>query len=197
MTTVNTIIVGGGHAGVNLACMLELQQKETDGKDFDYLILERSTSLLSKWRNKRWDHFQLNTPVIFSRLHGQKGCKYDNRDDWLLDRPLQQDIECWDAHINDLKITERSKLSSNVVSVKPLEDGTFETTVKEGNIEGSTKTTVLYRSRNVVVCNGVYDHNIVPSNLSKALPATVKQHVSGGFSLEDLADGNILVVGSR
>ena len=61
----------------------------------------------------------------------------------------------------------------------------------------NTKTTILYRSKKVIVFNGVYDHNIVPSNLSKAIPATVKQHVSGGFSLEDLADGNILVVGSR
>jgi hypothetical protein len=50
-----------------------------------------------------------------------------------------------------------------------------------------------------VVCNGVYDHNIVPSRLAKAIPeqnSPIKQHVSGGFHLDDLVPGNILVVGS-
>lgn len=195
---VNTIIVGGGHAGVNLACMLKLASDA--GGEVDYLILERSTSLLSKWRDKRWDHFQLNTPVGFSRLHGQKGCRYDTRDDWLLDRPIQQDIECWDAHINNLGIMERCRLNSNVISVKPCEDGTFETIVEEGNNEGgenTAKTIAVYNSKNLVVCNGVYDHNIVPSNLANAIPGSIKQHVSAGFKLEDLMDGNVLVVGSR
>lgn len=188
--TVNTIIVGGGHAGVNLACMLELQPK----KDNDYLILERSTSLLSKWRDKRWDHFQLNTPVKFSRLHGQE--INDPRDDWLVDRPIQQDIDVWDDHIKDLEIIKRTKLNSNVVSVTPLGDGTFETIVEaEGREEGNTKTTV-YRSKNVVACNGAYDHNNVPSSLANDVPSSIKQHVTGGFKLQDLSDGNILVVGS-
>jgi hypothetical protein len=37
---VNTIIVGGGHAGVNLACMLELHNSKESTKVVDYLILE-------------------------------------------------------------------------------------------------------------------------------------------------------------
>lgn len=47
-----------------------------------------------------------------------------------------------------------------------------------------------------MVCNGVYDHNIVPSDLSEKLPVGIKQHTSGGFSLDDLQDGNVLIVGS-
>lgn len=187
-TIVNTIIVGGGHAGVNLACMMELRKKQQQHEDFSYLILEKSDSLLSKWRDKRWDHFQLNTPVKFSRLHGQSD--NDPRDDWLLDRPLQQDLDGWDAHIRDLKILDNTKLKANVVSVNPKDDGIFETIVDEAD------NTTMYRSKNVVACNGVYDHNIVPSSLAKALPASIKQHTSGGFRIDDLAPGNILVVGS-
>ena len=192
-TIVNTVIVGGGHAGVNLACMLELQKTpgKTDDKK-DYLILEKSNSLLSKWRDKRWDHFQLNTPVIFSRLHGQK--ENDNRDDWLLDRPLQQDVDAWDAHLDQLKILDHTKLNANVVSVKHQSDGTFETEVEVTN--GDEITTTVYRSNNVVACNGVYDHNVVPKHLSEALPVSVKQHTTGGFKLDDLVPGNILIVGS-
>ena len=77
---VNTLIVGGGHCGVNLACMIELDR----GDDVDYLVVERAGELLDKWRRRRWDHFQINTPVRCSRLHGQA----DGREDWLLDRPI-------------------------------------------------------------------------------------------------------------
>lgn len=95
---------------------------------------------------------------------------------------------------------ERCRLNSNVISVKPCEDGTFETIVEEGNNEGkenASKTIAVYNSKNLVVCNGVFDHNIIPSNLANTIPASIKQHVSGGFKLEDLVDGNVLVVGSR
>ena len=71
-TVVNTIIVGGGHAGVNLACLLELQQEKNMGVGVsrpDYLILEKENTLLSKWRDQRWDNFQMNTPIIFCRLY--------------------------------------------------------------------------------------------------------------------------------
>ena len=91
------------------------------------------------------------------------------------------------------------QLNSNVISVKPCEDGTFETIVEEVNDEGKenvSKTIAVYNSKNLVVCNGVYDHNIVP-NLANTIPASIKQHVSGGFKLEDLVEGNVLVVGSR
>ena len=84
---VNTLIVGGGHCGVNLACMIQLDPKNRgDGDPFDYLVVERAGALLDKWRSRRWDHFQINTPVRCSRLHGQ----VDGREGWLLDRPIGQ-----------------------------------------------------------------------------------------------------------
>lgn len=45
VVNVNTVIIGGGHAGVNLACMLHLNNKEDDS---DYIVLERTDSLLNK-----------------------------------------------------------------------------------------------------------------------------------------------------
>lgn len=185
----------GGHTGVNLACMLELaasqQQTKKKASTRDYLILERANSLLSKWRDKRWDHFQLNTPLMLSTLHGQT--IPSDRDPWLLDRPLSQDIQGWDEHIEKLGILSHTKLNSLVVSVTPSKDGdgTFDTLVKEA--DGSN---TVYQSKNVVACNGFLDHNIVPSALAEKIPSFVKQHTTGGFRLEDLVPGNILVVGS-
>lgn len=198
-TTVNTIIVGGGHAGVNLACMLELQNKGTQ-----YLILERAPNLLNKWRDHRWQHFQFNTPLKFSRLHGQQKEEKEQMrdDDWLLDRPLEEDLKGWDAHIEKLKILDRTRLKSNVVSVTPLSNGDFETIVGDDNDDdpNNSATTatgmMVYHSKNVVACNGVYDHNIVPTHLAQTLPSFIKQHTTAGFQLDDLVPGNVLIVGS-
>ena len=209
-TVVNTIIVGGGHAGVNLACLLELQQEKNMGVGVsrpDYLILEKENTLLSKWRDQRWDNFQMNTPIIFCRLYGQKETEASVsgkvRDDWLLDRPLEDDLAAWDAHIEALNIMDHAKLQSKVVSVEPQSDGSFETIVVDvstSNVETPSTSTAAtrhsYKSKNVVVCNGYCDHNIVPKHLSDALPTSVKQHITGGFLYKDLQPGNILIVGS-
>lgn len=186
---INTVIIGGGHAGVNLACMLEL---ERPGEE--YTILERSGALLVKWRNSRWEGFQLNTPAKFANLYGQS----DERPDWLLDRPLDQDIDGWDTHIDKLKI--KHKLHSNVVQVTcDDENMTFSTIVQETNQDDGTKRNTLYKSKNVVVCNGMFDVPKVPKSLADDLSScssSIKQHIPAGFQFQDLAPGNILVVGS-
>lgn len=171
-----------------VACMMELHdQKEQLG---DYMILERSDSLLHKWRSCRWDFFQLNTPVKFSQLHGQTIPQEHN--EWLLDRPLSQDLAGWDQHICDLGILKKVQFQANVQSVQPLEDGTFLATVKTPTESSPT----YYRSQNVVACTGMNDHNIVPKELSEKLPSFMKQHVTGGFQFQHLQPGNVLVVGS-
>jgi cation diffusion facilitator CzcD-associated flavoprotein CzcO len=129
-------------------------------------------------------------------LHGQK--QNDERDDWLLDRPLQDDLSRWDSHIASLKIADHAKLHSNVVSVAPQPDGTFQTSVsvgEEGGMEEPTITTV-YTSKNVVACNGCFDTNITPKDLAAQMPDSIQQHTSGGFRLRDLKPGNVMIVGS-
>ena len=186
-TTKNTIIVGGGHAGVNLGCMLELEQP-----DEDYLILERSNALLIKWRQYRWEGFNLNTPVKFGMLHGQN----DDREPWLLERPMEGELQRWDAHIAKLQV--KHKLNSNVVQVtrKDGDEDTFETMVEEIHPETKEKMTVVYESKNVVVCNGYYDKPVKPIALSESIPSAIKQHQAAFLKFDDLHPGNVLLVGS-
>jgi cation diffusion facilitator CzcD-associated flavoprotein CzcO len=80
----DTIIVGGGHAGVNLACMLEKEQPERR-----YLLLEKKT-LLNQWHDKRWDGFKLNTPHGYSKLYGQE----DELPGTTLGQPIATNIQC-------------------------------------------------------------------------------------------------------
>jgi putative flavoprotein involved in K+ transport len=187
---VNTIIVGGGHAGVNLACMLELEKK-----DEDYLVLERDDSLLVKWRKFRWEGFNLNTPVKFGLLYGQEDERMENDQKWLLERPLEGELERWDKHIAKLRV--KHKLHSNMLKVTTM-DGSFLTTVQETNPENGEKSTITYQSKNVVVCNGYYDQPTRPKKLAESIPSdcNIKQHLPAGFKFNDLVDGNILLVGS-
>ena len=187
----NKVIVGGGRAGVNLACMLQLERPCED-----YMILERSSSLHCKWRDSRWQGFQLNTPVKYSRLYGQ----VDDRDHDLLDRPIDQDLQLWDKHIPNLGL--RYKLHSNVIQVTHNDQlGLFRTLVQETSNQddgggGGSSRVVVYESKNLVVCNGMYNKPKIPTLFQNVFPETIKQHVPAGLTFDQLKPGNVLIVGS-
>lgn len=187
--TKNTIIVGGGHAGVNLACMLAI-----DEPSVDYLILERDDSLLVKWRKYRWEKFNLNTATKYSLLYGQQ----DERDEWLLERSIEGELERWDAHIAKLGI--RHQLHSNVKNIeKDEEKDVFTVTVEATDPSNGSESVVKYQSVNVVVCNGYYDKPTRPLAIADGIPADceIKQHTAAAnFQFNDLVDGNALLVGS-
>jgi cation diffusion facilitator CzcD-associated flavoprotein CzcO len=97
-TKVNTVIVGGGHAGVNMACVIALEQKNRS-----YIVLEKAQGLFGKWKFNRWDAFKMNTPRKFNRLYGQK----DDLKDDAMGRPIADDVALWDKHVEDLKLCYR------------------------------------------------------------------------------------------
>jgi putative flavoprotein involved in K+ transport len=60
---VDTLIVGGGQAGLAISYYLVQQGRE-------HLVLEQSDKPAEPWRNHRWDSFTLNTPNWQTRLPG-------------------------------------------------------------------------------------------------------------------------------
>src|SRR5262245_53518420 len=60
---VQTIIVGGGQAGLSVSYYLSRQGR-------DHVVLEQSNQPGNAWRNHRWDSFVLNTPNWQTRLPG-------------------------------------------------------------------------------------------------------------------------------
>src|SRR5262245_16246152 len=62
-STVNTIVVGGGQAGLATSYHLAQQGRE-------HLVLEQSDGPGNAWRNHRWDSFVLNTPNWQTHLPG-------------------------------------------------------------------------------------------------------------------------------
>ena len=64
MTThVNTIVVGGGQAGLAVSHFLTLHGQE-------HVVFEQADAPANAWRNHRWDSFTLNTPRWQLRLPG-------------------------------------------------------------------------------------------------------------------------------
>ena len=64
MTTFkDTVIVGGGQAGLAVSYYLGRQAR-------DHVVLEQAEKPADAWRNHRWDSFTLNTPNWQSRLPG-------------------------------------------------------------------------------------------------------------------------------
>jgi cation diffusion facilitator CzcD-associated flavoprotein CzcO len=67
-TTINTIIVGGGQAGLSVSHFL----KELS---VDHVVLEQASLPGEAWRNHRWDSFTLNTPAETMRTSLCRGTK--------------------------------------------------------------------------------------------------------------------------
>src|SRR6516225_9129082 len=63
MREFETIIIGGGQAGLSVSYHLSLEGR-------DHIILEQAAEAADAWRNHRWDSFTLNTPNWQSQLHG-------------------------------------------------------------------------------------------------------------------------------
>ena len=173
----NTVVVGGGHCGLNLGCWL------AERGDKSYIVLERG-DVLNAWKHNRWDAFVMNTPMKYSRLHKQS----DDVPDTAMGRPLTEDIARWEAHIEKVGVKYREKCA--VTSVTLREDGKFVTdvTCADGDV-------AQYVSSNVVACNGNYDHLYIPE-CHKALHPSIKQLQSDRFRNEtELQDGAVLIVG--
>src|SRR6516165_7625176 len=60
---VETVIVGGGQAGLSVSYHLKLLER-------DHVVLEQAEQAANAWRNHRWDSFTLNTPNWQSQLQG-------------------------------------------------------------------------------------------------------------------------------
>src|SRR5215470_13721645 len=67
---IDTVIVGGGQAGLALSYYLKRQGRE-------HVVLERASAVADAWRNQRWDSFTLVTPNFQVRM---PGAEYDGDD---------------------------------------------------------------------------------------------------------------------
>lgn len=171
-TTVETLIIGGGQAGLALSQILTERGREN-------LILERGDRVAEAWRSRAWDSFTLVTPNWQLRLPGAE-YSGDEPDAFASRDDLVAFLEQYAARF-----------------ALPIRFGVRATAV-ERSASGYLVTTTAgaFEAQNVVVATGTFQQPRVPA-LAAELPAGVLQlHSSVYRSPASLPPGAVLVVGS-
>jgi putative flavoprotein involved in K+ transport len=166
-----TVIVGGGHAGLALSYHLGRLGRP-------HLILERGR-VAERWRSERWDSLMFQFPNWSLRLPGQE-YRGDRPDGFATREEVIAFIERYRELVN-----APVRAGVRVDRVRPL-DGGFRVETTDGDVDAT----------NVVVATGPYQEPILPP-LRHALPPAVAQvHASGYRNPAQLPPGAVLVVGS-
>jgi len=174
MEKIETIIVGGGQAG--LATSYHLSQL---GRE--HIVLDAAEKPAHAWRNDRWDSFTLVTPNWSILL---PGANYEGNDpDGFL--PKTEIVAYFEKYLEKYKLPVR--FNTKVTEVAPLEDG------KGYQVKTDENT---YQAKNVVMATGSFQKPKIPA-FSANIPAGILQLHSGHYrNVDGLPDGAVLVIGS-
>lgn len=169
-----TVIIGGGQAGVSVSYSLKKLGIEN-------VVLEKASQAANAWRNNRWDSFTFVTPNWSFRL---PGAEYNGPqpNGYLSRSEIISEFEKY-IESNQLPV----KYNEEVVSVDPLE--------KE---EGLRVTTLggSYIAKNVVIATGIFQSPRIPP-WSAGISTAITQLSSNSYrNPAALPPGAVLVVGS-
>jgi putative flavoprotein involved in K+ transport len=174
MERIETIIVGGGQAGLSTSYHLKQLKRE-------HVVFESAEKPARAWRNDRWDSFTFVTPNWTIQL---PGAHYDGNDP---DGFLKKDeiVAYFERYVENLDLPVQFKTS--VQEVAPLEGG------RGYQVKASGRS---YHAKNVVMATGSFQIPKVPA-FSANIPAGILQLHSGHYrNPGQLPDGAVLVVGS-
>lgn len=174
MEKVETIIVGGGQAGLSTSYHLKQLGRE-------HVVFEQAEKAGNAWRNDRWDSFTFVTPNWTIQL---PGAHYDGNDpDGFLEKA--EIVAYFERYIEKFNLPVRFKTS--VLEVAPLEN--------ENGYQVKTSSG-MYQAKNVVVATGSFQKPKIPA-FNTDIPAGITQLHSGQYrNPNQLPEGAVLVVGS-
>jgi putative flavoprotein involved in K+ transport len=173
MKNIETIIVGGGQAGLSTSYYLTRQGQE-------HIVLERSGNAAGSWRDRSWDSFTLVTPNWAFRIPGAD-LQNTDRDDFM---PRKKLIDFFENYISKFELPV--KYRTPVVSV--------EISNPEGFIVHTNEES--YRAKNVIIATGFFQKPRVPA-FSKNISPHIRQLHSSEYRNPGLiSEGAVLVVGS-
>ncbi len=171
---VDTLIIGGGQAGLALSYYLTRQGRE-------HVVLEQAAQAGHAWRNDRWDSFTLLTPNWSIRLPGAE-YQGDAPNGFM---PRLEIVSYFEHYVARFKLPVRYRVRVTAVEQKPSGHG------YRVKADG-----VTFEAANVVIATGLFQRPKVPS-FSANLPAEIKQLPSGAYrNPQALPPGSVLVVGS-
>ena len=173
-THIETVVVGGGQAGLAVSYYLSQQNRP-------HIVLERAEKPGSAWREHRWDSFTLNTPNWQSGLPGAE-IPGTNPDGFLARDEI---VEYFENYVCKFQLPVNYGVE--VRAVRPRSSGRgYLVETSAGSFEAA----------NVVIATGLYQKPKLPA-CSADLPREIQQMHSDEYrNPQALPDGAILVVGS-
>src|SRR5512133_3977456 len=90
---IETIIIGGGQAGLATSYYLKQQGRE-------HIVLEQASKAGNVWRNDRWDSFTLLTPNWSFRMPGAE-YEGDNLDGFM---PKEEIVARFEQYVDRMQI---------------------------------------------------------------------------------------------
>jgi putative flavoprotein involved in K+ transport len=174
MEQLETVIIGGGQAGLAVSYYLQAQRRE-------HLILEKSTRPAHVWMDGRWDSFTIVTPNWAMRIPGAE-YNGDNPNGYM---PRNEVGIFFEQYVKRFNLPIR--YGTCVTSVEQLSDKKgFRVLTDHG----------AYQADNVVMATGLFQQPKTPA-YAKEIPAGIMQLHSGQYrNPESLPPGAVLVAGS-
>lgn len=173
-THIETVIVGGGQAGLAVSYYLSQQNRP-------HIVLEQADKPGNAWRNHRWDSFTLNTPNWQSALPGAE--VPGSSPDGFLSR--EEIVAYFERYASRFRLPV--SYGVHVQRVRP------KSSCREYVVETNAGR---FEAANVVIATGLYQKPKMPA-LSADFPPEIKQLHSDEYrNPQSLPDGAVLVVGS-
>ncbi len=172
-TKIETIIIGGGQAGLAASYYLNQLGREN-------LVLEAASGAGNAWRNGRWDSFTLLTPNWSFRLPG--AWYQDSDPDGFMSRA--EIVASFENYVARFKLPVH--YNTRATAIEPLGGRGYRVRTSDNDIE----------ARNVIVATGLFQKPKIPAYGIDLSPAITQLH-SGQYRNPDaLPPGAVLVVGS-
>ncbi len=170
MERYETVIIGGGQAGLSVGYYLQKRSRS-------FVIVDASERIGDSWR-QRWDSLKLYSPAFRDGLPGMrfpaKRTAYPTKDEFA---------DYLEAYTESFELPVRSGVSVDALT---KEDGKYVVHTGEGGFEAD----------NVVVATGVFKKPYTPDFAGELDPSITQLHSNDYRNLSQLQKGPVLVVGA-